>query len=191
MSDINYQSLKPAIEAVLFTALTPINAASLSAILNEFLEIESTEQALTVFLEELCAFYRKNEDSGFALVNLGGGYQFLSKPAHKELVNFVLQQNGKRKLPKSALESLAIVAYRQPITKPEIEQIRGVSCDYAMQRLLERNLISIVGKSDAPGRPILYATSEFFMDYFGINAMSDLPKISEVYTKQNEMGVNL
>lgn len=146
---------------------------------------------MTVFLEGLCAFYKKNDDSGFALVNLGGGYQFLSKPAHKELVNFVLQQNSKRKLPKSALESLAIVAYRQPVTKPEIEQIRGVSCDYAMQRLLERNLISIVGKSDAPGRPILYATSEFFMDYFGINSMSDLPKISEVYTKQNEMGVNL
>jgi segregation and condensation protein B len=82
-------------------------------------------------------------------------------------------------LSQAALETLAIIAYKQPVTKPDIEQIRGVNCDYSIQKLLEKELISIIGKSEAIGKPILYGTSTVFMDYFGINSIDELPQIKE------------
>jgi segregation and condensation protein B len=185
-----YSILKPHIEAIIFTAIQPVSVAEISVVINDFLHIETTEDIIKNCIDTLLQTYNNDQTCAFAPVATGGGYQFLSKSTHHDLINYVLQQNSKRKLPKSALESLAIIAYKQPITKPEIEQIRGVSCDYAIQKLLERNLITITGKSDAPGRPILYGTSDFFMDYFGINTLNDLPKISDIYTKQNEIGEN-
>ena len=86
------------------------------------------------------------------------------------------------------METLSIIAYRQPITKSEMEHIRGVSCDYAIQKLLEKDLISISGKSDGPGRPVLYSTSQSFMDYFGIRSVKDLPQLKDLHIEQNEIG---
>jgi segregation and condensation protein B len=86
------------------------------------------------------------------------------------------------------METLSIIAYRQPITKSEMEHIRGVSCDYAIQKLLEKDLISISGKSDGPGRPVLYSTSQSFMDYFGIKSVKDLPQLKDLHIEQNEIG---
>jgi len=91
----------------------------------------------------------------------------------------VANVNSKKKLSRASLETLAIIAYRQPVTKAEIEFIRGVASDYAVQKLLERNLVSIAGRADAPGKPLLYATSPYFMQFFGLNDPSELPKLKD------------
>lgn len=118
----------------------------------------------------------------------GGGYQFLTKPAYQTSIGILLKQQSKKRLSNSALETLAIVAYKQPVTKVEVEQIRGVSCDYSIQKLLEKELIEIKGKSEAVGRPIIYGTSQNFIDYFGINSISELPTIKDFIQKENEIG---
>jgi segregation and condensation protein B len=121
----------------------------------------------------------------FELRQIGGGWQFLTK---KEYHKTVAQLNGDKflkRLSVAALETLAIIAYKQPITKSEIEAIRGVNCDYAVQKLLEKDLVVITGRNeDAVGKPLVYATSKSFMDYFGINSTADLPKINEVLMEE-------
>jgi segregation and condensation protein B len=120
----------------------------------------------------------------FEVKHSGGGWQFLTK---KEFHKTVAQLNGEKflkRLSSAALETLAIIAYKQPITKGEIESIRGVSSDYSVQKLLEKELILITGRNEKlPGHPLVYATSKGFMDYFGINTPEDLPKIREVLTE--------
>jgi segregation and condensation protein B len=91
-------------------------------------------------------------------------------------------------LSQSGLETLAIIAYRQPITKLEVEQIRGVNCDYSIQRLLEKDLIKIIGKAESIGKPLLYATSEQFMNHFGINSVKDLPQLKDIINEENTIG---
>ncbi len=122
------------------------------------------------------------------MVNLGGGFQFLTKPAFQPSVGTILKQKVKKRLSTSAMETLAIIAYKQPVSKPEIEQIRGVNCDYAIQKLLEKELIELGGKANSPGRPSLYRTSRKFMDYFGINHINQLPDIKEFHQEENTIG---
>ena len=133
---------------------------------------------------------QKYADCNFAigLVEINRGYQFLTKKEHYPLVNQLHIQRSKKKLSQSALETLAIIAYKQPITKLEIEQIRGVSCDYSIQKLLEKDLISISGKAETIGKPLLYSTSTLFMDYFGISNKSQLPQLKDLVNEQNEIG---
>jgi len=117
----------------------------------------------------------------FEVIQIGGGWQFLTR---KEFHKTVAQLNGDKflkRLSAASLETLAIIAYKQPITKSEIESIRGVNCDYTVQKLLEKELIIISGRHENhPGQPLLYSTSKNFMDYFGINSAEELPKIKEV-----------
>lgn len=122
------------------------------------------------------------------IMKSGGGFQFLTKPAYQGILNTVLKQKVKKRLSTAAMETLSIVAYRQPITKPELEKIRGVNCDYAIQKLLEKELIIISGKSEQPGKPILYSTSRKFMDYFGINHINELPQMKEILPEENAIG---
>lgn len=124
----------------------------------------------------------------FEVVQSGGGYQFLTKPAYQASIGILLKQQSKKRLSNSSLETLAIIAYRQPITKSEMELIRGVNCDYAVQKLLEKELIEIKGKSEAVGRPLIYGTSDSFMDYFGINSIKELPTLKDFSQKENEIG---
>ena len=120
----------------------------------------------------------------FEMRESGGGWQFLTK---KEYHKTIAQLNGEKylkKLSAAALETLAIIAYKQPITKGDIESIRGVSCDYSIQKLLEKELIVISGRNEElPGKPLIYNTSRTFMDYFGINSADDLPKLKEVFSE--------
>ncbi len=115
----------------------------------------------------------------FEVVALAGGYQFLTKPEYKDAVATLLAEQARKKLSASALETLAIVAYRQPITKAEVELVRGVSADYALLKLLERGLIAIGGRKDAPGRPVLYQTTPRFLEHVGIRTLADLPPVKE------------
>ena len=101
----------------------------------------------------------------------------------------MLEQKNKKRLSVASLETLAIIAYKQPVTKPEIESIRGVNCDYTVQKLLERELVEMAGRSEAVGKPLLYRTSTLFMDYFGINSVTDLPQLKELQPQtDNEIG---
>lgn len=129
-----------------------------------------------------------DETFSFGLVKSGGGFQFLTKPAYQASIGILLKQQSKKRLSNSALETLAIIAYKQPVTKSEIEQIRGVNCDYAVQKLLEKELVEIKGKSEAIGRPMLYGTNQKFMDYFGINNIKDLPTPKDFIQEENTIG---
>jgi segregation and condensation protein B len=128
------------------------------------------------------------DTSPFQIVKIGGGYQFLTKPAYQSSLSIFLKQKSKKRLSTSALETIAIIAYKQPITKTQIEQIRGVNCDYAIQKLLEKELVEIKGKSDGVGRPVLYGTSNKFMEYFGINDIKDLPNPKDFAKEENTIG---
>lgn len=139
-------------------------------------------------LEKLDEKYSADSFS-FGLVKSGGGYQFLTKPAYQASIGILLKQQSKKRLSNSALETLAIIAYKQPITKTEMEMIRGVNCDYAVQKLLEKELVEIKGKSEAVGRPLLYGTNQKFMDYFGINNIKELPTPKDfVQEEDNTIG---
>jgi segregation and condensation protein B len=119
---------------------------------------------------------------------LGGGYQFLTKPAYQVSIGILLKQQSQKRLSTAQLETLAIIAYKQPITKGEVEQIRGVNSDYSVQKLLEKELIEIKGKSDGAGRPLIYGTSDKFMEYFGINSMQELPHPKDFSQPENQIG---
>ncbi len=124
----------------------------------------------------------------FGVYHMAGGFQFLTKPDFQASVGILLKQKSKKRLSTAALETAAIIAYKQPITKTEIEQIRGVNCDYAIQKLLEKELIFIKGKAESVGKPLLYGTSDRFMAYFGIASLKDLPQPRDFATVENEIG---
>lgn len=129
-----------------------------------------------------------SEEFSFQLNKAGGGYQFLTKPAYQTSIAILLKQQSKKRLSTSAMETLAIIAYKQPISKTEIENIRGVNCDYAVQKLLDKGLVDIKGKAETIGRPMLYGTSPKFMEYFGINDLADLPVPKDFTTEINVIG---
>lgn len=148
--------------------------------MDDKISLDQVEAALEGITEKYSAdFYP------FEVRQSGGGWQFLTR---KEFHKTVAQLNGEKflkRLSAAALETLAIIAYKQPVTKGEIESIRGVSSDYAVQKLLEKELIIISGRNEkAPGQPLIYSTSKNFMDYFGINSADELPKIKEVLAEQ-------
>lgn len=129
-----------------------------------------------------------DENFSFELVEISNGYQLMTKGAFHNIVGIYLKQITKKRLSRTALETLSIIAYKQPVTKPDIEQIRGVSSDYSLQKLLEKNLIEIIGRDEGPGRPLIYQTSQKFLDYFGLKSKKDLPSIKDFQEYENEVG---
>jgi segregation and condensation protein B len=175
------------IEALIFSTEHPIPLSEIKSVLDVAFETDFTEEDILRGIEELKTRYAEPQFS-FEIIEIAGGYQFLTKPAFHHSVGTYLRQTTKKRLSQAALETLSIVAYKQPVSKTELEQIRGVSCDYAIQKLLEKELIEIQGRSDAPGRPLLYGTSEKFMDYFGIKSLKDLPKPKDFKEIDNQIG---
>jgi len=175
------------VEALIFCSNKPIKKSEIQSCLTEMFEAEIPEKDVAASLEMLV---KKYEDEGysFEITQSGGGYQFLTKPAYQSSISIFLKQQSKKRLSNSALETLSIIAYKQPVTKAEMEQIRGVNCDYSVQKLLEKGLVEIKGKGDSVGRPILYGTSEKFLDYFGINNMEDLPTPKDFSQEENQIG---
>ena len=175
------------VEALIFASEKPLTAIEITELVNSALGfmddkvvIDQVETSIEGVKEKYnSAFFP------FELRESGGGWQFLTK---REYHQTIAQLNGDKflkRLSTAALETLAIIAYKQPITKSEIEAIRGVNCDYSIQKLLEKELIIISGRNEAlVGKPLIYATSRHFMDYFGINSSEELPKISEVLAEQ-------
>lgn len=172
--------LMPHVEALIFASDKPVSLKELNDFLNAAFETLIPAEDVEAALEAVSGKY-DNGDFSFGLRESGGGYQFLTKP---EFHKTVLQLNGDkhiRKLSAAAMETLAIVAYKQPVTKGEVEYIRGVSADYSIQKLLEKDLIVITGRrEDAIGKPLEYATSRSFMDYLGIASPAALPKLRDI-----------
>ncbi len=177
----------PHIEALIFASEKPLSSNELVELVNNamgFIEDRATQDQVNAAIKAVQEKY-ESEFYSFEVVESGGGFQFLTK---KEFHKTIAQLNGDKflkKLSVASLETLSIIAYKQPVTKSEIEIIRGVNCDYAVQKLLEKDLIVIIGRNEnSPGKPLVYATSKSFMDYFGINSPDDLPKIKEVLNQE-------
>ena len=174
------------IEALVFCSPSPIKVNEIQGCLSEMFEADVPEKDIHAALDRIRDRYA-SEDFAFQLNKSGGGYQFLTKPAYQASIGIMLKQQSKRRLSNSALETLSIIAYKQPVPKSEIENIRGVNCDYAVQKLLEKGLIEIKGKSEAIGRPLLYGTSPSFMEYFGINDLSELPTPKDFASQEDNV----
>lgn len=175
------------IEALIYASEYGIGVAEIKQVLMSSSDSTLDEQAILTALAALKARYLQ-DDYVLELKEINNGYQFLTKPIYYDTINQLQSHRSKKKLSPAALETLAIVAYRQPITKLEIEQIRGVNCDYSVQRLLEKDLIKIMGKANSLGKPLLYGTSDLFMDHFGIANTADLPKLKEIIQDDNTIG---
>lgn len=177
----------PYIEALIFVAENPLPAETIRLCLAEAFGQEMGIEQVNQALVELKAKFDSTEHA-IEVLEIAGGFQFMSKPAYFGPVAALIKLNNKKRLSQPALETLAIIAYKQPISKSELESIRGVSCDYSIQKLLEKELVSILGRSDGVGRPLLYGTSEKFMHYFGLKSMKDLPKPKEFKLPDSEIG---
>jgi len=167
---------KQIVEALLFASDSPVGLSTLV----EVMEGPGTAEMVTL-LQELERELRES-DRGVVLVEIAGGYQLLSRRECAPWIERMLRSRRKVRLSRAGLETLAIVAYKQPITKVEVDSIRGVDSGGALHTLLERNLALIRGRSKAVGRPLLYATSPEFLSYMGINDLSDLPELKELGT---------
>lgn len=170
-------------EALIFASDKALTISELTELINTALspEEKATPELLQNAIDAIAEKY-DSELFPFGLKLSGGGYQFLTKAAYYKTVVLLNGDKYLRKLSAAALETLAIIAYRQPVTKGEMENIRGVNCDYAVQKLLEKELVIITGRREnAPGQPIIYATSRHFTDYFGINSTGDLPKLNDLF----------
>lgn len=159
-----------AIEGILFAAGEPVKAAKLAAVLET--DIETVTEAV-----KLLKYNYDTEERGMTIIDIDEGYQLCSRPDYYNYIQLILGEQRRQALSNAAMEALAIIAYKQPITKGQVEYIRGVNSDGAVNRLTERGLIEECGRLDAPGRPILYRTTQNFLRCFGISTPKDLPPL--------------
>jgi segregation and condensation protein B len=164
----------PVLEALIFSSEAPLNVSKIREIIPDLTpkEIENAVNYLNMQL-------RQGRHS-FHIKQIAGGYQMFTLPEYAIYLEKLYQSNQKSRLTYKALETLAIIAYKQPLTKADIEEIRGVNVDGVVKTLLSRNLITIAGRAQAPGSPFIYKTTPRFLDYFGLNSLTDLPKLKEI-----------
>ncbi|MCY2931975.1 MAG: SMC-Scp complex subunit ScpB [Planctomycetota bacterium] len=162
------------IEAVLFASDSALNAAKVAKAVGV-----KSKRAVAAAVEQLNARYDQT-GSAFRIENIAGGYQMLTRPEFHEVVRQFYHQKADTKLTQAALETLAIVAYRQPAIRADIESIRGVACGEVLRGLMERQLVKIVGRAEILGRPMLYGTTRRFLEVFGLNSIEDLPNVEEL-----------
>ncbi|HAW78585.1 MAG TPA: SMC-Scp complex subunit ScpB [Balneola sp.] len=172
--------LSSVIEALIFASEEPISGQKIKSIIVENEEqIEISEETVSDFVDKLNTRYDDNGLS-FRIERIAKGYTFVTQKKFHYWLSIFQHENAYRKLSQSAIESLAIVAYKQPITKPEVDQIRGVDSGYILRQLMEKALIEVSGRSDSPGKPLLYTTTSHFLRHFGINSVEELPKPREI-----------
>ncbi len=179
------------IEALLFSAQKPLSTKTITDVLrqagaedefspNQFANVRQAEVAAAI--EQLKVEYIQHEH-GFQLVEKADGWQLASDPKYAEWVRGLFPAPKPARLSSPALETLAIIAYRQPITRADVEAVRGVTIDGVLQTLMERGLVKISGRAEIPGRPLLYETTEFFLDHFGLRNLDELPNVEELRTR--------
>lgn len=181
------QYLAQHIESLIFSANTPITFKEIKSCMETTFESKFKKEEIEKALQEIKERYQQDEFS-FEMIEIAEGFQFLTKGAYHQTVGTYLKETTKKRLSRAALETLSIIAYKQPVTKSDMEKIRGVSCDYSIQKLLEKELVSILGRADTPGKPLLYGTSEKFMDYFGLKNLKDLPQPKDFKEPDNQIG---
>ena len=174
MEEKNYQAI---IEAILFTMGEAVELDRIAAAIE--LDKKETKKIIEGMMEEY-----KSDRTGIELIELDGSYQMCTKPEMYEYLIKIAKQPKKRVLTDVLLETLSIIAYKQPVTRTEIEKIRGVSCDHAVNKLVEYNLVKELGRLDAPGRPLLFGTTEEFLRSFGVSSIDDLPVLSSVQIEE-------
>jgi len=187
MSNLNEQEINsssssiPAIvEAMIFASSEPVTADEIcQALLREDSSLVITSSEISSIIVRLNESYSETGRS-FSIVHRGRGYTFLTDVRFHPWLQYIQHENVSRKISQSAVETLAIIAYKQPITKPEIEQIRGVDSGYILRTLMEKKLIVVAGRRDSPGKPLLYRTSDTFLLHFGISSVEELPKPREI-----------
>ena len=182
------ESLSLYIESLIFASEKSISISTLKQTLNTHFDNKFKEEEIVEAIEELKVKFNDPQHS-FEIVEIADGYQFMTKGAYYPLLSQHLRIESKRKLSKSALETLAIISYKQPTAKSSIEGIRGVNCDYAVQKLLEKELIEIAGRDEGPGRPLLYGTTTKFLNHFGLKNLKELPKLKEFDLEENTVGL--
>ncbi len=169
------------LEAYLFVATEPVSPAEIARILQ--LEAVAVEEAL----EDMVNAYSRRINSGLHVVRIAGGYQMATRPAlATDIARLLAAPGQKSRLSKPALETLAIIAYQQPVTQAEIEAVRGVSADGVLKTLAERRLILETGRKEVAGRPILYGTTPDFLHYFGLHTLEDLPPLEDIVIAEAE-----
>src|ERR1035438_7231051 len=169
------------IEALIFSSDDPISSSEIIKAIKgiDGEDIQITTAEVDNVVDELNKVYDEKGIS-FCIQKIANGYLFATKPDNAKYVGYLSSEKSKRRLSQAALETLAIIAYKQPLTKPELETIRGVNADYIITTLLEKNLITISGRAETIGRPLLYNTTDEFLKYFGLNKITDLPKPREI-----------
>ncbi|CUO56615.1 segregation and condensation protein B [Clostridium disporicum] len=176
--------MKSAIEAMLFVSGEPLPAKELMA------NLEIDNKLILEIINEMMEEYKK-EDRGLRLIEINGGYQLVTKEENSDYIQKLLKKNRKHSLSQASIESLAIIAYKQPITRIDIDEIRGVKSESALQRLVERSLIREVGRLEVPGRPILYGTTDEFLRQFGLKNLKELPSLDLYEDKDTEESIEL
>ena len=175
------------VEALIFSSDDVINA---SEIIKAIKGIDGEDTQVTVddienCIDQLNEKYN-SQNISFRILRISNGYLFATQKEYAKYVGYLSSEKSQRRLSQAALETLSIIAYKQPITKPELEAIRGVNSDYILNTLLEKNLITISGRTETVGRPLLYSTTDEFLKYFGLNKLSDLPKPREIEEIMND-----
>lgn len=176
--------IKSAIEAMLFVSGEPLPARELIA------NLEADNKLVLEIINEMIEEYNK-DDRGIRLIEINGGYQLVTKEENSDYIQKLLKKNRKHSLSQASIESLAIIAYKQPITRIDIDEIRGVKSESALQRLVERSLIREVGRLEVPGRPILYGTTDEFLRQFGLKTLKELPSLDLYEDKEAEESMEL
>ncbi|HKI78677.1 MAG TPA: SMC-Scp complex subunit ScpB [Ignavibacteriaceae bacterium] len=169
------------IEALIFSSDEQISSTELIRAIKgiDGEETEISNNDIESCIDKINADYEERK-TPYRIIRIAGGFLFATLPEYAKYIGYLSSEKSKRRLSQAALETLAIVAYKQPITKPELESIRGVNSDYIMNTLLEKNLIAIKGRAETIGRPLLYSTTDEFLKYFALNKLSDLPKPREI-----------
>lgn len=174
------RSLRHIVEAILFASPEPVSLSGLKIVIHAKTQgFEPEDELLIRFIDELNTMYESSGNS-FRIVAIAGGYTFSTLEQYHSWLEHIQHQNAFRRISQTALETLAIIAYKQPITKPEIDHIRGVDSGYVVRQLMEKGLVDIAGRNDSPGRPLLYKTSTGFLRHFGLNSIDELPKPREI-----------
>lgn len=175
MEDKNFRNI---LEALLFATDKPLSIQEIKTAFEGEVSASQIEKELGYLKEGYEA-----EDRGFKLVEIAGGYQLATDPRYSDYLKRFYQSREKKKLSQASLETLAVIAYRQPVTRADIEFIRGVSVDGAIRTLLEKNLVKITGRKEVPGRPMLYGTTNEFLDHFALKSLQELPALNEYTLK--------
>lgn len=178
------------VESLIFASETAVTVADIKSTLKEAFVVNIPAVQIEDALQELVTKYNDDQYS-MEVVAINEGYQFMSKGAYHIVIGALLKLQSTKKLSRAALETLSIIAYKQPVSKTDMEGIRGVNCDYTVQKLLEKELVEIKGRAEGPGRPLLYGTSDKFMNYFGLKSIKELPKLKDIEGEEDKESIGV